>query len=139
MAHPMMFIYDGTDRSAKMAGFMYYSTSANEPAGLPGENDFWHYHTNVCLKPAADGIDAPLGADRSVAPNMCTALGGSTMAKTQWMVHVWTAPGYEVSQSNGGVFAEANPKVKCADGTYYMMDIAQMPAYPLNVCKSELG
>jgi hypothetical protein len=139
MAHPMMFIYDGTDRSAKMAGFMYYSTSANEPAGLPGQNDFWHYHTNVCLKPAADGIDAPLGADRSVAPNMCTALGGSTMAKTQWMVHVWTAPGYEVSQSNGGTFAEANPKIKCADGTYYMMDIAQMPAYPLNVCKSELG
>ena len=61
------------------------------------------------------------------------------MAKTQWMVHVWSVPGYEVPQASGGVFAEANPKIKCSDGTYYMMDVSQMAQHPTNVCKSELG
>ena len=139
MAHPMMAIFDGTEPSAKFAGFMYYSVAANEPTGLPGPNDFWHYHTNVCTSAAADGIDAPLGADRSVDADTCAALGGALMAKTQWMVHVWSVPGYEVPQASGGVFAEANPKIKCADGTYYMMDVPQMAQHPTNVCKSELS
>jgi hypothetical protein len=138
MAHPMIVIFDGTERSAKFAGFMYYSVAANEPQGLPGSNDFWHYHTNVCTTAAADGINAPLGADQSVDPGTCAALGGSLMAKTQWMVHVWSVPGYEVPQADGGVFAEANPKIKCADGTYYIMDVAQMAQHPTNVCRSEL-
>jgi hypothetical protein len=137
MAHPMIAIFDGTERSAKFAGFMYYSVSADEPAGLPGTNDTWHYHTNTCTRPAADGLDAPLGADRSVSAEQCAALGGSLMEKTQWMVHVWSVPGYEVPQSKGGVFAESNPQIKCADGTYYIMDVAQMPQHLLNVCKSE--
>ena len=37
MAHPMMVIFDGTEPSAKFAGFMYYSVAADEPAGLPGD------------------------------------------------------------------------------------------------------
>jgi hypothetical protein len=138
MAHPMIVIYDGTERSAKVAGFMYYSISEKEPTGLPGGNDFWHYHTNICTVPAADGLDAPLGADRAMEADQCAALGGSVMGKTQWMVHVWTVPGYDVPQSSGGVFAEANPKLKCGDGTYYIMDVSQMPQHPLNVCRDQL-
>jgi hypothetical protein len=139
MAHPMIAIFDGTERSAKFAGFMYYSVAADKPEGLPGQNDTWHYHTNICIKPAADGIDAPLGADRPMDPKDCAALGGSSMPKTQWMVHVWSVPGYEVAASKGGVFAEVNPKIKCADGTYFIMPISQMANHPTNACRSELG
>ena len=74
-----------------------------------------------------------------VDADTCAALGGSLMAKTQWMMHVWSVPGYEVPQASGGVFAEANPKIKCADGTYYIMDVSQMPQHQTNVCRSELN
>jgi hypothetical protein len=139
MAHPMIVLYDGTEPSAKIAGFMYYSIAAEEPQGFPGTNDFWHYHTNTCTVPAADGIDAPFGADRAVDPADCEAVGGVLMPKTQWMVHVWNVPGYEMTPADGGVFGEANPALKCPDGTYYIMPDDQWRNHPLNVCRSELS
>lgn len=137
-AHPLIVIFDGTERSAKFAGFMYYSVAEKQPGGFAGKNDFWHYHTNVCTVFAKDGTDAPFGADRSGDVAECKKLGGVTMPKTQWMVHVWSIPGYEVSDKDGGVFAEVNPALKCADGTYFVMDVKDMKDHPLNVCKSEL-
>jgi hypothetical protein len=86
---------------------------------------------------AADGsIEAPLGADRPVTPAECTALGGMFMQKTNWMVHVWTVPGYEVTHEHGGVFGEVNPALKCPDGSYYIRPISEWADHPLNVCKS---
>src|SRR6185436_17629978 len=103
--HPMTIIYDGNEPTSKIAGFMYYSFAEKRPEGFIGPNDYWHYHTNTCIKMAADGsIEAPLGADRPVTPAECSALGGMFMQKTNWMVHVWTVPGYEVGQEHGGVF-----------------------------------
>jgi hypothetical protein len=41
------------------------------------------------------------------------------VATTQYLLHVWTVPGY----SNPlGVFAHANPALTCGDGTYYTDD-----------------
>jgi hypothetical protein len=138
LLNPMSLIFDGTGPNAKIAGFMYYSSSEDRPAGFAGPNDFWHYHTNVCIVNSKDGIDAPFGADRSSTAAQCNSVGGTQMAKTQWMVHVWTVPGYEVTDADGGVFAEVNPKLKCGDGTYFIMDDAQWVDHPYNVCKSEL-
>ena len=134
--HPMIVIFDGTERSAKVAGFMYYSVAGDQPQGFPGGNDTWHYHTNTCIVRTADGINAPLGADTDVDPARCAELGGATMAKTQWMVHVWSVPGYAVDEANGGVFAEVNPKLTCADGSYHMVGVDEMPNRPYNVCQS---
>ena len=64
---------------------MYYSFSEAQPEGFIGPNDHWHYHTNTCIKPAADGIDAPLGADQSVTAAPCAAVGGSLLDKTGWI------------------------------------------------------
>jgi hypothetical protein len=136
--HPLIVIFDGTEPTAKMAGFMYYSASEKQPEGFPGPNDFWHYHTNVCTVPASDGTDAPFGADRSADPAACEAAGGFLMPKTQWMVHVWSIPGYEMTDADGGVFGESNPKLACPDGTYYVMDVKDMPNHRTNVCRSEL-
>ena len=66
LTNPLSILYDGTGPNAKIAGFMYYSFSQKQPSGFVGDNDFWHYHTNVCSVYNADGsTDAPFGADRA--------------------------------------------------------------------------
>lgn len=118
IATPML-IFDGTKPDSKIAGFMYMVYSETEPEGFIGPNDHWHYHTNVCITRAANGgIDSPFGADADVTQEDCAAIGGSLIAFTGYMLHVWTVPGYE---SDRGVFSDLNPKITCADGTYYMV------------------
>jgi hypothetical protein len=136
LLNPMTIIYDGTEPTSKIAGFMYYSFAGEKPEGFIGPNDHWHYHTNTCIKPAADGLDAPLGADQQVTRAQCEAVGGSLMDKTGWMVHVWTVPDYPVDEEHGGVFGEHNPALTCPDGSYYVRPVDEWPDHPLNVCKS---
>jgi hypothetical protein len=134
---PLAIIYTGHDPDDEIVGFMYYSVK-EEPEGFAGPNDYWHYHTAVCLKAGEDGgLDAPYGADADVTEEQCARVGGSLMPLTQYMVHVWTVPGYEVSDEDGGVFAEVNPLLSCPDGTYYQLPIDDWPDHPLNVCQSE--
>lgn len=120
-------IYDGIEADSKLAGFMYqiYSLdTVNAPEGFAGGNDQWHYHTNVCIvvRPGG-GIDAPLGADTSAPKELCDKYGGTLIANTGYMVHVWTVPGYESSQ---GVFSNVNPALTCADGTYHIVDLDEI-------------
>ncbi len=135
LRHPQSLIYAGTDPNSPIAGFMYYSMSKIEPTGFPGTNDTWHYHSNVCVKFSAAGTDAPFGADRGdVTKEMCNAVGGVMLNTTQWMVHVWSVPGWE--NEAGGVFAEVNPKLGCSDGTYYRVSNEELVSMPINICQS---
>jgi hypothetical protein len=135
LLNPMSIIYESLDPDAKIAGFMYYSFSDKEPEGFVGPNDHWHYHTDVCTVMGPDGeTEAPYGADKSVTKKQCDAVGGFLMKKTQWMVHVWTVPGYVQGAEHGGIFAEVNPQLKCADGTYLMVPDEELPNNLLNVC-----
>jgi hypothetical protein len=139
LRNPMSIIYDGTSPDSVVAGFMYYSGASEKPEGFAGSNDHWHYHTNVCIKGGANGgTEAPLGADRSVTRAQCDAVGGMLLTRTQWMVHVWTVPGYEVAVADGGTFGEVNPDLRCPDGTYFVMPIREWRNHPTNVCRSEL-
>lgn len=133
--NPMAFIYDGTSDDSRIAGFMYYSMSEKEPVGFAGSNDVWHYHTNTCLKRTPDGLDAPFGADGEVTTKLCESAGGFMMEQTQWMVHVWSVPGWE---SRDGLFSEVNPAISCSDGSYYQLPIKNWIDHPLNVCKSAI-
>lgn len=134
---PLSIIYDDHTDAGKVVGFMYYSMAKDEPEGFPGTNDTWHYHTNTCIVAAADGgIDAPFGADTEVAPGLCEKAGGTMLEQTQWMVHVWTVPGYETSDADGGIFGEANRKLSCSDGTYHILPQEDWIEFPFNVCKS---
>ena len=134
LTDPLAIIYAGSDPSSPIAGFMYYAMTPTEPTGFAGPNDFWHYHTNICLKYGADGaIDAPFGADSDVPADLCTRAGGSLLQQTQWMVHVWSVPGWESQQ---GLFGEVNPALTCPDGTYYMLPMERWLEHPLNVCLS---
>jgi hypothetical protein len=133
---PMSIVFDGTGADAPIAGFMYYSMSAEAPEGFAGPNDHWHYHDNVCLVTNADGTqDTPLGADRDVTAEQCAAVGGGLLPVTQWMVHVWTVPGYE---SDRGVFSEINAAIDCPDGTYFQISEEEQLAAPPSLCRDSV-
>jgi hypothetical protein len=97
--------------------YLAYGSTA-EPEGFAGPNDHWHYHEHVCVRFLPDGsIETPFGADLpGLTQDMCTEVGGSWLAFTGYMVHVWNVPGYE---SPDGMFTELNPKITCPDGTYF--------------------
>ena len=135
LRHPMSIIYDGNEPTSKVAGFMYYSMSKTQPVGFVGTNDTWHTHSNVCVKFGPDGVDSPLGADLPITREQCEAVGAVLMDSTQWMVHVWSVPGYD--NVNGGVFSEENPALACSDGTYFMLAPEEWPDNLMNVCRSK--
>jgi hypothetical protein len=134
LLNPLALIYAGSNPDSPIAGFMYYSMSKDQPAGFAGPNDQWHYHLNTCIKYNADGtIDAPFGADTDVPASLCTQAGGHVLEQTQWMVHVWSVPGWESQQ---GLFGEVNPALACPDGTYHQLPLDQWVNHPLNVCRT---
>jgi hypothetical protein len=118
--HPASLIYDGTKPNSPIAGLMYYSASAHIPQGFAGDNDVWHYHTDVCIVYHGATVDTPFGADTTVTPAMCHAVGGTLDAKTQWMVHAWVVPGYD---SPEGVFSHDNEAITCRDGSYHTIPL----------------
>lgn len=134
LQRPTSLIYAGTGPDAPLAGFMFLSISKIEPVGFVGTNDTWHYHTNVCVKFTAAGIEAPFGADREdVTKEMCDGVGGAWMPITTWMVHVWSVPGWE---NPNGVFAEEHPRLGCSDGTYYTVPTGEPKVTADNSCAS---
>jgi hypothetical protein len=136
LRHPLSIIYDGNEPDSPVAGFMYYSISSVEPAGFAGSNDAWHTHSNVCIKAMPDGsVDSPFGADLPIDEQMCQDVGGMLLESTQWMVHVWTVPGYD--NVKAGVFAEVNPALACSDGTYARLDPTEWAQNLTNVCISK--
>ena len=133
LTHPLAIIYDGTDPTSVIAGFMYYSMSPKEPAGFAGANDVWHYHESLCLKFGPNGIETPYGLDKSATKKECTAAGANLMKQTQWMLHVWSVPGWESRQ---GLFGEVNPALMCADGSYYQLAPKDWLTHKKNACKA---
>jgi hypothetical protein len=130
---PLAVIYDGVEPDSRVAGFMYYSMSKEAPAGFAGPNDHWHFHTSLCLKYSATGIELPYGFDIEIEPKQCADIGGDLLEQSQWMVHVWSVPGWESGQ---GLFGEMNPALACPDGTYYQRPMKEWVEHPNNVCKS---
>jgi hypothetical protein len=137
LRNPLMLIFDGTQPTSRIAGFMYYSVSPSEPAGFPGRNDTWHYHESICVKFNNGAIDIPFGLDHAATEEQCASVGGEIYRLTQYMAHVWSVPGFEMTDEYGGVFGELNPKLACADGTYYMLPVEEWAAHPLNVCRAQ--
>jgi hypothetical protein len=117
---PSTIVYDGTKADSPIAGFMYMSTvvgpNSKQPEGFAGPNDHWHYHTGICLVSGPNGTMEALGFDGSITEAACRTRTGNWVATTQYLLHVWTVPGYS---SPLGVFAHTNPALRCGDGTYY--------------------
>jgi hypothetical protein len=135
LRHPLSIIYDGSEPTSEVAGFMYYATTSTPPEGFAGDNDVWHFHENTCIRYAGNGvIDAPFGADLPVTAAQCAEVGGYLLPITQYMVHVWSVPGW--NGVDGGVFAEVNPALDCADGSYWRLPQSEWPTHLLNVCEA---
>jgi hypothetical protein len=136
IAHPFTIIYNGTEPTSRVAGFMYLSMADHEPEGFAGPNDVWHYHENLCLSYSSTGeIDVPYGLDHQATEAQCTAAGGRLLGISPWMVHVWSAPGWD-DDPEVGIFGEVHTDLTCADGTYYMLPIDQWVDHRLNVCRA---
>jgi hypothetical protein len=136
LQEPLAIIYDGVASDSRVAGFMYYSTSKTAPRGFAGPNDHWHFHTSLCLKYGPGGaIDLPYGFDVKIPKAQCDALGGTLLQQSQWMVHVWSVPGWESGQ---GLFGEVNPALACPDGSYYQLPMSKWLDHPDNVCRSAI-
>jgi hypothetical protein len=112
---PTMWIYAGNEPTSPVVGLMYYSLDAAEPPeGFAGPNDHWHQHIGLCLKDTPEGeTDLPLPVDRDVSEEACLGVGGRFLDTTGWMIHVWTAPGWE---SPEGVFSHDHKLLVCSDG-----------------------
>lgn len=112
---PIIYLFSGNDPSSTVVGVMYFLMNAQQaPEGFAGPNDVWHLHTGLCLQYTATGIDLPLPIDADVTAAQCDAVGDAMfMDVTGYMVHVWSAPGWE---SPDGVFAHDNTALTCADG-----------------------
>lgn len=134
LRNPMGLLFTGTGPDDRIAGFMYYSSSAVEPFGFVGTNDTWHVHNSLCLTIGPEGIDAPFGADHAATPEQCAQVNGMILESTQWMTHVWSVPGYE--NGTEGIFAEVNPALACSDGTYYQRPPERWIDNLLNTCSS---
>ena len=136
LRHPLSLMYTSERDDAELAGFMYYAATAVEPSGFPGRNDGWHYHENLCAVTDADGLlDFPFGPDFSATKAQCDGAHGN-LIDSQWMVHVWTVPGYDDMAKYGGVFAEMSPRLACSDGTYFSFSPNEWKDHPLNVCRT---
>jgi hypothetical protein len=135
LRNPLMLIFTGTKPTSKIAGFMYYSMAGSEPAGFAGRNDYWHFHEQLCLKQKGGTVDVPYGLDHAATKEQCDAVGGFMLKASQYMVHVWSVPGFEMTPEYGGIFGEVNPKLACGDGTYYQLPVEEWADHPLNVCK----
>jgi hypothetical protein len=131
-AKPML-IYDGTDPTSRLAGFMYIYPSVDQvPEGFAGAKDVWHNHIKVCLVVRPDGrVDAPPGADvENVDPALCASLGGQILENSGYMLHVWNVPGYE---NPLGMFNATHPALTCADNTYTMKPMEDI-GFSLSAC-----
>ncbi len=115
LEHPLAYLYSGTEPSSVLLGIMYYTLTPTAPDGFAGPNDAFHKHNGICLTKGGDGgFDTPFPVDADTTKEQCDGVNGEWMSTTGWMLHVWTAPGWE---SPAGVFSHDNPLVVCADGT----------------------
>ena len=130
--HPLAWIYDGTHPDSHIAGLFYMSPVANA-AGFAGPNDMWHVHQDICIVTNAAGhLDTPLGADHGATKAECDAVGGSLVAQTQYLLHVWVVPGYE---SPEGVFSHLSASITCDDGTYETIADVTKVGTATTICK----
>jgi hypothetical protein len=136
LRHPFAIIYTGTEPHDRVAGFMYLTLADEQPEGFAGPNDVWHVHEQLCLQYNPNGeIDVPFGLDHEATEEQCTAAGARLIGLSPWMVHVWSAPGWD-DDPDVGTFGEFHTDLTCADGTYHMLPLDQWVDHRLNICRT---
>lgn len=131
-AEPEFLQYNGNSNDSVLVGLDYYVRTENglPPAGFPGNNDWWHHHPTLCVRPNTGTAFNVNTTDQS-----CASQGGINLHMQKYfMVHVWLvdnleyhadvhAPMHPCIKANGAIFDMNDP---CHDS--WMNDAANAPA-----------
>lgn len=108
-AEPEFLQYNGNTNDSVLVGLDYYVRTENglPPAGLPGNNDWWHHHPTLCVRP---NTGTAFGVNTTDAG--CASQGGINLHMQKYfMLHVWLVDQVEY---RGDVHAPMHP---CIQGT----------------------
>ena len=113
LQRPQSYLYDGTEPDSRVVGVMYVQIGGEErPDGFVGPLDLWSMTRGQCLEQGS--MDPAFPAAESVTEEMCDSVDGQFVDVIAWTQHAWVVPGWEAP---GGVFADLNDDIVCADGT----------------------
>lgn len=102
---PNMLMYDGNGSDAELTGMVWVVESGMmPPEGFPGDNDHWHAHESLCMKPG------PFIVGDGISDQLCTSRGGVNEDWSDtYMVHVWL-PTYDGWQATD-IFNKTHPGI----------------------------
>lgn len=117
-AQPEFLQYNGNGADAVLVGMSYYvrTETGLPPAGFIGDNDWWHHHPTLCMRPATAQAFAANTTDAG-----CANQGGINVHMgNYYMLHVWLvddleyeadvhAPMHPCIQSGGAIFDMEHP------------------------------
>mgnify|MGYP003316324025 FL=1 len=84
---PEFLMYGGEERDSELVGFAWFvhAPSDSPPEGFTGENDWWHRHESLCLRPD-DFLMRGADLDEETCENR---EGINVNLEEYWMVHAW--------------------------------------------------
>jgi hypothetical protein len=114
-AEPEFLQYNGNSDGSVLVGLDYYVRTENglPPAGFPGDNDWWHHHPTLCVRPNTGTAFAVNTTDQG-----CASQGGINLHMQKYfMLHVWLVDNLEY---HADVHAPMHP---CIEGTGAIFDM----------------
>ncbi len=84
---PEFLMYGGEERDSVLVGFAWFvhSPSDTPPEGFTGDNDWWHRHDSLCIRPG-DFLLRGESLDEETCENR---EGVNVNLEEYWMVHAW--------------------------------------------------
>jgi hypothetical protein len=116
-AEPEFLQYNGNTDDSVLVGLDYYVRTENglPPAGFVGNNDWWHHHPTLCVRPNTGTAFTVNTTDQA-----CATQGGINLHMQKYfMLHVWLVDGLEYY---GDVHAPMHPCIKSTGAIFDMSD-----------------
>jgi hypothetical protein len=116
-AQPEFLQYNGNSDDAKLVGLDYYvrTTTGLPPEGFPGNNDWWHHHPTLCVRPNTGTAFTVNTTDQG-----CANQGGINLHMEKYfMLHVWLVDDIEYYAD---VHAPMHPCIKATGAIFDMKD-----------------
>jgi len=84
---PEFLMYGGEERDSILVGFAWFvhAPSDSPPEGFTGDNDWWHRHESLCIRPD-DFLLQGADLDQEICENR---EGVNVNLEEYWMVHAW--------------------------------------------------
>ncbi len=116
-AEPEFLQYNGNTDDSVLVGLDYYVRTENglPPAGFAGNNDWWHHHPTLCVRPNTGTAFSVNTTDQG-----CANQGGINLHMQKYfMLHVWLVDDVEYYAD---VHAPMHPCIKATGAIFDMSD-----------------